>query len=97
MSKNKYLNEIVVAAAQFDVKIFDKKYNMLYLQIMKTLTQYVDEKAADKVWAVYDRNDIFINYFYTSDDAESAADEMNNDTPSLKFHVKEMNRSEIEN
>ena len=64
---------------------------------MKTLTQYVDEKAADKVWAVYDRNDIFINYFYTLDDAESAADEMNNDTPSLKFHVKEMNRSEIEN
>ena len=64
---------------------------------MKTLTQYVDEKAADKVWAVYDRTDIFINYFYTSDDAESVADEMNNDTPSLKFHVKEMNRSEIEN
>ena len=54
---------------------------------MKTLTQYVDEKAADKIWAVYDRNDIFINYFYTSDDAESVADEMNNDTPSLKFHV----------
>ena len=64
---------------------------------MKTLTQYVDDKAADKVWAVDDRNDIFINYFYTSDDAKSAADEMNNDTPSLKFHVKEMNRSEIEN
>jgi len=64
---------------------------------MKTLTQYVDEKAADKIWAVYDRNDIFINYFYTSEDAKSAADEMNNDTPSLKFHVKEMNRSEIEN
>ena len=64
---------------------------------MKTLTQYVDEKAADKIWAVYDRNDIFINYFYTSHDAESVADEMNNDTPSLKFHVKEMNRSEIEN
>ena len=63
---------------------------------MKTLTQYVDEKAADKVWAVYDRNDIFINYFYTLDDAKSAANEMNNDTPSLKFHVKEMNRSEIE-
>ena len=41
---------------------------------MKTLTQYVDEKAADKVWAVYDRNDIFINYFYTSDDAKSTAD-----------------------
>ena len=64
---------------------------------MKTLTQYVDEKAADKIWAVYDRNDILINYFYTSDDAKSVADEMNNDTPSLKFHVKEMNRSEIEN
>ena len=64
---------------------------------MKTLTQYVDEKAADKVWAVYDRNDILINYFYTSDDAKSVADEMNDDTPSLKFHVKEMNRSEIEN
>ena len=63
---------------------------------MKTLTQYVDEKAADKVWAVYDRNDIFINYFHTSDDAKSTADEMNNDTPSLKFHVKEMNRNEIE-
>ena len=63
---------------------------------MKTLTQYVDEKAADKVWAVYDRNDIFINYFYTSDDAKSTADEMNNDAPSLKFHVKEMNRNEIE-
>ena len=63
---------------------------------MKTLTQYVDEKAADKVWAVSDRNDIFINYFYTSDDAKSTADEMNNDTPSLKFHVKEMNRNEIE-
>ena len=64
---------------------------------MKTLTQYVDEKAADKVWAVYDRNNIFINYFYSAEDAKSAADEMNNDTPSLKFHVKEMNRSEIEN
>lgn len=73
--------------------------NIIYYicQIMKTLTQYVDEKAADKIWAVYDRNDIFINYFYTSDDAKSVADEMNNDTPSLKFHVKEMNRSEIEN
>lgn len=63
---------------------------------MKTLTQYVDEKAADKVWAVYDRNDIFINYYYTKDDAQNAADEMNNDTPSLKFHLKEMNRSELE-
>ena len=64
---------------------------------MKTFTQHVNEKAADKVWAVYDRNDIFINYFYTYDDAKSVANEMNNDTPSLKFHVKEMNRSEIEN
>lgn len=63
---------------------------------MKTLTQYVDEKAADKVWAVYDRNDIFINYFYTKEDADNSAAEMNNDTPSMKYHVVEMNRSELE-
>lgn len=63
---------------------------------MKTLTQYVDEKAADKVWAVYDRNDIFINYFYTKEDADDSATEMNNDTPSMKYHVIEMNRSELE-
>ena len=63
---------------------------------MKTFTNYINEKAADKVWVVYDRNDIFINYFYTKEDADNAAAEMNEDTPSLKFHVKEMNRSELE-
>lgn len=63
---------------------------------MKTLTQFKKEIEEDKVWVVYDRNDIFINYFYTKDEADAAAKEMNNDTPSLKFHVKPMQRSEIE-
>ena len=62
---------------------------------MKTLTEFVNEKAEDKVWAVYDRDDIFINYFYTKEDADKTAEEMNNDTPSMKYHVKGMNRSEI--
>lgn len=63
---------------------------------MKTFTNYINEKAEDKVWAVYDRDDIFINYYYTKDDAQSSADKMNDDTPSMKYHVKEMNRSELE-
>lgn len=63
---------------------------------MKTLTDIVNEKAADKVWAVYDRNDIFINYFYSSEDAKEACDILNDDTPSLKYHIKEMNRMELE-
>lgn len=63
---------------------------------MKTFTRYINEKAEDKVWAVYDRNDIFINYYYSKDDADAVANMMNDDTPSLKFHVKDMLRSEIE-
>lgn len=63
---------------------------------MKTFTQHINEKEADKVWAVYDRNDIFINYFYSAEDANEACDMLNNDTPSLKYHTKEMNRTELE-
>ena len=63
---------------------------------MKTFEQYINEKAEDKVYVVYDRNEIFINYYYTKEDANQAADELNDDTPSLKYHVKEMNRSELE-
>lgn len=64
---------------------------------MKTLTQYMNERSEDKVFAVYDRDDIFVNFFYSKHDADDAVSAMNNDTPSMKYHVKELERSEIEN
>ena len=63
---------------------------------MRTFNDYITEKQNDNVWAVLDRNDIFINYYYSSADAHDAADELNDDTPSLKFHVVKMNRNEVE-
>lgn len=67
---------------------------------MKTFSDYIDninEKAEnDKLFAVYDRDDIFINYYYSNDDAKAAADELNNDTPSMKYHVVTINKSDVE-
>ncbi len=63
---------------------------------MKTFSNYINEQKADKVWVVYDRSDIFINYYYTKEDAQKVADELNNETPSLKYHIVDMNRSELE-
>lgn len=63
---------------------------------MKTFTQHINEKESDKVYVVYDRDEIFINYYYNKDDAEKVVDETNNETPSMKYHYKEMNRSELE-
>ncbi len=64
---------------------------------MKTLNNLIEERVQnDKYYAIMDRNDIMYNFYYTKEEADEQLKLLNNDTPSLKFHIEPINKSEIE-
>lgn len=90
MSKNKYLNEIVVAAAQFDVKIFDKKYNFNMME--KMVRETVEKYSADLV--VFPEASAAGYCFHDRTEAEkSAIEENGKEMQQLKKISEELNVS----
>ena len=64
---------------------------------MKTLNKLIIEKnESPKVWAVVDFQDVMYNFFYTKEEADDLADELNKKTPSLKYKSKQIDKSELE-
>lgn len=63
---------------------------------MKTLEEYILEaEQSDSVFAVVDQDGCIMNVFNNEEDANKSKDEL--EVKGIKFDVKKMRRSEIEN
>jgi len=64
---------------------------------MKTLNELIVEKTENnKYYAIMDRNDIMYNFYYTKDEANDELKSLLQDTPSMKYRIETINKSDIE-
>ena len=63
---------------------------------MKTFTDFIKDKETNKYYAIFDRDDIMYNFYYTKEEAQEELNILMKDTPSMKYRIEPFNRNEIE-